>query len=56
MKTAVACRPYKNIRPRVAYPNAATRRQMLHRFLDGVLMLASGAGIAAMVLFMLLFL
>lgn len=56
MKTAVAYRTYKTYRPRIAYPNAATRKQMLQKLLDGALMLASGAGIAAMVLFMLLFL
>ena len=56
MKTAAAYRTYKNVRPRVAYPGAATRREMLQKILNGALMLASGAGVAAMVMFMMLFL
>ncbi len=56
MKTATAYRTYKNVRPPVAYPGAATRKEMFQKFLNCALMLASGAGIAAMVMFMMLFL
>ena len=48
MKTAT-CKTYR--RPeRVPYPNAATTREVLHRFLDGVLVAACGMGLAAIVL------
>lgn len=49
MKIAVY-KPY--IRPTVClrYPNAATRRQVAKKLLDGVLVAASGMGIAAILL------
>ena len=37
----------------IPLPNAATRRQMVQRVLDGLLMAASGAGIGAMILLLL---
>lgn len=47
MKTAVMTqRSYTAI----PYPNAASRRQIAHKFLDFLLVTASCAGIAAMVL------
>ncbi len=48
MKTAI----YKNTPNaiRFAYPNAATRREVFQKFLDAVLVAASGMGIAAIVL------
>ena len=47
MKTAV----YKtNYRPTIPYPNAATRREVLHRTLDTLLVAASGMGLGAIVL------
>lgn len=49
MKTAVYksyCRPVRQI----PYPNAATRRQILQKLLDTVLVAASGMGVAAMLL------
>ena len=53
MKTAA----YKQIsfmsRPIVPLPNAATRRQFLHKALDSVLIVASSIGIAVMLLFLL---
>ena len=52
MKTAV----YKNIRPAVAYPNAATSKEMLQKLLDKLMMVVSAAGIAVMLMFVLLFL
>lgn len=36
--------------PAVPYPNAATRRQILHKVLDFLLVVVSCAGIAAMLL------
>lgn len=56
MKTATAYKAYRNVRPAVPYPNAATTKEMLQKFLDGLLMVVSGAGIAVMLMFLLLFL
>ena len=36
--------------PFIPYPNAATRREVIHKFLDFLLILASCAGIAAAIL------
>lgn len=47
MKTAV-CK--SNFRPTIPYPNAATRREMLRKVLDTLLVAASGMGIAAILL------
>ncbi len=33
--------------PQIPYPNAATRKELLHKFLDLVLVGAIGAGLAA---------
>ena len=53
MKTATAyARNYRS-RQSIPFPNAASRRYMLHRLLDGLLMAASGAGIGAALLLML---
>jgi len=53
MKTA-AIYHQASIRPEhIPFPNAASRRYMLHRLLDGLLMAASGAGIGAALLLML---
>lgn len=45
------CRPTIQLR----YPNATTRRQVLRKLLDGILLAASGAGAAAIILLMALF-
>ena len=37
----------------VAYPNAATRRQVAHKILDTFLLAASGMGVAVILLFLL---
>jgi hypothetical protein len=50
MKTAI-CK--SNYRPAVPYPNAATRREVLHKILDTLLVAASGMGIGAMLLLLL---
>ncbi len=49
MKTASVYRSTGTI----PYPNAATRRQILNKVLDYVLVAACGMGIAAMLLFLL---
>ncbi len=36
--------------PAIPYPNAATRREIAHKVLDALLVIASCAGIAAMLL------
>ena len=41
---------------RFTYPNAASRREVFHKTLDGVLVAASGMGIAAIVLLSLVLL
>lgn len=48
MKTTY-CKPYRPM-PQIPYPNAATRREILQKMLDAVLVAACGMGIAAMVL------
>ena len=47
MKTAV-CKI--NTRPPIPYPNTATRRELLYKALDALLVAASGMGIAAILL------
>lgn len=49
MKTAV-CK--SNYRP-LPYPNAATRREVLQKLLDSLLMAASGIGIGAILLLLM---
>ena len=50
MKTTCA---YQTRTPSIPLPNAMTRKQMLHKVLDGLLVAASGAGIGAIILLML---
>lgn len=50
--TTASRRDYLNTRP-IRYPNAATRRQVFHKALDLLIMVASGIGIGAMVLFVM---
>ena len=47
MKTITA---YERDRNYVPYPNCATRQQIIRRVVDGLIMAASGMGIAAMFL------
>lgn len=47
----LACRPID----RIPYPNAATRREVLHKLVDLALIAASGMGIAAMLLLLMSF-
>ncbi len=53
MKTAVCKRTNRFIN-RPAYPNAATRYEIIHKVLDLLLVAASGMGIAAMLLYITL--
>ena len=50
MKTAI-CK--SNYYPTVPYPNAATRREVLHKILDTLLVAVSGMGIGAMLLLLM---
>lgn len=53
MKTAaVAHTPFMS-KPIVPLPNAASRRQILHKFLDSLLIIVGSLGIAVMLLFLL---
>jgi len=54
MKTA-ACKPYTRPTVCLRYPNAATRRQVAQKMLDGILVAASGMGIAAALLLLAVF-
>lgn len=47
MKTAVCKSVYH---PAIVYPNAATRREVLHKVLDTLLVAASGMGLGAILL------
>lgn len=53
MRYAVAKRTKVNNVPNIPYPNAATRRELVHKFLDLLLVGAIGAGLAASVIFIL---
>ena len=48
MKSAI-CKNYRRME-QIPYPNAAARREILQKLLDGALVAACGMGIAAMVL------
>ena len=49
MKTAVI---NKMDDPFAPYPNAATRREVIHKILDHLLIVASCAGVSAVILFL----
>lgn len=53
MKTTTVYRSDYANRPHVPYPNAATRREVLNKFLDLLMMAALGVGAAAIILFLL---
>lgn len=52
MKAATVYRQMPVTRQGLPYPNAATRRQIMHRFVDLLLVSAIGIAFAAMVLFL----
>ena len=54
MKTATIHHTPFMSRPIVAQPNVRTRRQFLHKALDGALIFFSGVGIAVMLMMFLL--
>lgn len=53
MKTTALYRTDYTTRPNLPFPNAATRREILHKFLDFLLMGALGIGTTAILLFLL---
>lgn len=53
MKSATTVHPNFMARPIVPLPNAVSRRQALHKMLDGILIAVSGLGIATMLLVLL---
>lgn len=53
MKASATYKPFYSVQTKVPYPNAASRRQIIEKVIDLLLMAASGAGAAAMVLLML---
>ncbi len=53
MKTAVIRPTTMQMRQNIPHPNAATRKEMLHKFLDLLVMGAVGAGLSAATLFWL---
>ena len=52
MKTAMLYANNFLNKPHVDLPNADTRRQVLRKYLDGILLCACGVGIAVAVLFL----
>lgn len=52
MKTATICTTRHTNRPNLPYPNAATRRQIVDRFVELLLMAGLGIGAAAIFLFL----
>ena len=53
MKTETYRRTKMNSVPAIPYPNAATRQELFHKYLDLVLVCAMGAGAAACLLLFL---
>lgn len=53
MKTATMKHAQMNRTPVVPYPNAATKQELLHKFLDLILVGAIGGGLGACLLFFL---
>ena len=54
MKT-IACKIYTRPSVCLRYPNASTRREFAAKMLDGILVAASGMGIAAILLLIAVF-
>ncbi len=53
MKTAVTTKSGFMARPVVPFPNSVSRRQLLHKILDVILVAPSGMGIAVTLLVLL---
>ena len=53
MKTATMKRTAMKRTPQIPYPNAATKKELFHRFLDLAIMAVTGAALAAAALFLL---
>ena len=56
MKTEIINRYALTARPQIPFPNSATRKELVHKFLDLLLMGAIGAGLAVSLLFLLVIL
>ena len=54
MKTATMRNTAMKTRPNIPYPNAATKKELLQRFLDLAIMAVTGAALAAAALFLLI--
>lgn len=52
MKTATLQQRRTNAKANIPYPNAATKKEMMHKLLDTLLSAVSGAALAAIVLFL----
>lgn len=53
MKTAAVKRTNYSAAPALPYPNAATKQEILHKFLDLLLVAAIGSGLAASLIFLI---
>lgn len=53
MKSATVHRNETKTRPNIPYPNAATKKELLCKFLDLVIMAVTGAALAAAALFLM---
>lgn len=53
MKTTAIRRRKVNTRPCIPYPNAATRKEILHSALDALISAVCGAALATIVLFLM---
>lgn len=53
MKTTVMHHRKVNTRPNIPYPNAATKKEILHKVADMLLSAAYGAAFATIVLFLM---
>lgn len=53
MKTATVHYQKSKTRPQIPYPNAATKKELVNRFVDLLLTGAMGAALAALLLFLL---
>ena len=53
MKTVAVKRPVSYAMPNIPHPNAATKQEILHKFLDLILVALIGAGLAACLIFLI---
>ena len=53
MKTTVMNHRKVNTRPNISYPNAATKKEIMHKIVDMLLSAGCGAALATIVLFLM---